>query len=342
MRTEAYRILIFIVSFLLQVGNCQSQDLEYTQYYLNLPGLNAGFTGIEDFWDLKMSFQQSANNFNAPNKSLYISSYGTVNSDFKSSMKNNSLRTSDPNSYNEIASNRNLRKKLLRRHGVGGMLYNRTMDNYQSFTASMNYAYHLPISKTHHVTVGTSLRYTGQQIGFQNLTVRDDVHDLYYQQLVKSGKGRMDMVVVDFGSVIYSDKFYLGISSSGLVNHAVGSGDFDGYLLSNYSLQTSRFLSLSKDLELSPMVKLDYSSVNGLTEALTARVRYKRLVYIGAGYKSNGKLSGLLGFTLDGKYNFNYSYDHYFGTLENFNIDIHEVVFGISLFNKYGLSSKIW
>jgi type IX secretion system PorP/SprF family membrane protein len=341
MKREVFISLIYITAF-LQGGNVLAQDLEYTQYYLNLPGFNPGFTGIENFWDLKMGFQQGANNFSTPNRSLYVSSYGVVNAGVNSSRNNNSLRTSDQNSYNKIGSDKDTRKKLFRKHGVGGMLYNRAMNTYQSFNASMNYAYHLPITQTKTLTLGTTIRYTNQQIGFENLTVRDDVHDLYYQQLVRSGKGRMDMVVVDFGSALYSGKFYLGISSSGLINQALGTSDFNAYSLRSYSLQTSRFVSLTSALELSPMVKLDYSAVNGFSGTVTGRVRYKNLAYAGLGYKSNGKLSGLLGFTVDGKYNFNYSYDHYLASLGNFNVSVHEIVFGLSLFNKYRLSSTLW
>ena len=336
-------IIVIIVSCLGFATNLGAQDFNYTQYYLNLPAVNPGFTGMEDFWDLKLSFrQQGVNNFDARNKSLYISTYGPVNSSASSSMKNNSLRLSDPNSYNNLESNRGTRKKLLRRHGIGGMLFNRDLGAYQSFNASFNYAYHLPVSRTHHLSFGTSIRYSGRQIGISGLMVRDVVNDQTYQQLVQSGKGRMDMMIVDFGTALYSDKGYVGLSSTSLISYALGISDFNSTDIRTYSLQAGRFMRLGANLELSPVINVDYNAATGVSGGGSARLRYRSMVYAGAGYQSNGKASGMLGFTMSGKYNLNYSYDHYFGPLQGFNVTMHEVVFGITLFNKYGLNSSIW
>jgi hypothetical protein len=50
----------FILVLVLSVGlmHANAQENSFTQYYLNMPAVNAGFTGIEDYLDLKMGVRE--------------------------------------------------------------------------------------------------------------------------------------------------------------------------------------------------------------------------------------------------------------------------------------------
>ena len=47
--------------------------------------------------------------------------------------------------------------------------------------------------------------------------MRDEVNDVFYQQLVAVNNASQGSYVVDFGLLLYSKKFYFGISSSDMV-----------------------------------------------------------------------------------------------------------------------------
>lgn len=316
-----------------------AQELDHTQYYLNLPGTNPAFTGIEDYLDTRASFRQGWNDFTVKNNFIYLSAYGTLNSSSRAALTNNTLRTSDPEGFKKIQAD----KKLLRKHGVGGMVTQRTFGPYTALTLSGNYSYHLPVSRKLTIAFGTKVAYSSQRINPNGLTVRD-TNDDFYKSIRDSNPGNSSSALVDFGYTIYSSSFYLGISSTNMISPNIG-GD---QLLNlehekRFGLQAAlTSISLSPDLTLSPGVRVVYAKGYDILWSVNTRVRYKDLLYAGVGYTNSApKLSLLFGLQLKGL-SVNYAYDKYLSDLNNFNVQVHELVIGASLFNKYSLHSKLW
>ncbi len=326
---------IFI--FILSIGNLLAQDIDYTQYYLNLAGLNSGFTGIEDFLDVKLATRQGWNNFGEKNSHVFVSAYGTIKNANLSPLKNSSLRLSNPEYYNRILSKKNMRRK----QGIGGMITNQDIGLYKSVRMTANYAYHLPISKKLNWSLGAKLGYINQKINFAGYTVRDEINDTFYQQLIKANQGTENLILADFGSALYSNNFYIGVSSVNLMMKRLGGFD----LLStdqsiHYSVQTGGNISLGNGLLLQPGFKLTVSEDYPLYWAVNARLKYKDFMYGGIAYENEVKISALFGFFINNTYSIHYAYDKYLNTLNSFNVSVHEVVVGISLSNRYGLKPK--
>jgi type IX secretion system PorP/SprF family membrane protein len=315
-----------------------AQENDYTQYYTNMPAVNAGFTGMEDYFDLRVGVREGWNNFGIKNSNVFLSAYGTLNSKSRAGRRNNSLRVSNPQVFEEIERD----KKFRRRHGIGGMVTSRTLDPYKSIGASLNYAYHLPISNTFTISLGTKVGYSNQKIDFSGLTVRDDVNDAFYKSLIQSAQGGQNTVMADFGTVLYSRRFFLGLSSSGLVAKKM-NGDqlFNLSEGTRYRLQTGGTFSLSPELELLPGAIVTYQDAYDIRWAANARLRYKEFIYIGTAYEVDLKVSLLVGVSTPGL-TFNYAYDMYTSGLNNFNVNTHEVVLGLVLFNKFKLRPNFW
>lgn len=332
-------ILATALVYLLVCAQSHAQEVDYTQYYLNLPAANAGFTGMEDYLDVKMGFRQGWSDFNTKNNNFYIAAYGILNKAKRSSTINNSLRISNPTLYREIQSD----KKLRRKHGLGGMIANRNFGPYQSLSINANYAYHLPVSKTLNLAFGTRVSYANQKINFGNFTVRDEVNDVFYQQLLRANQGIQNLLLADFGSVLYSSRFYFGISTTGLISKPV-SGDnlLNEKTDSRINLQTAANLALGNNFTLSPAVKIIHSRDYGLLWTASTRLRYKDIIYLGPGFNSEKKLSLMVGLSAGNRLSINYSYDQYLSDLKDFNATTHEVVIGIALFKKYGVTTKFW
>ncbi|MTI20254.1 type IX secretion system membrane protein PorP/SprF [Fulvivirga sp. RKSG066] len=331
--------IILVTAFLGYSVSVLAQQLDYSQYYVNLPTTNPGFTGIDDFLDLKAGVREGWNDFDDDNTSAYISAFGTLNKPLKHMIRSNSLRISDPGMFNKIASNRKLRRK----HGLGGVVSTRKLGPYQSTQLALNYAYHLPISKKLNWSFGTQVGYLFQKVDFSGYTLRNEVDDQFYQALLSSNEGQQGKLGIDFGTVIYTSKLYLGFSSSNLIVKNVSSDN----ILQEQS--NSRFrMQMGYNFDISPNIEMNLAGAGVYYEGidptvmLNSRVRFKKIVYIGAGYEHDKRVSLLFGLTSEGKFSLNYSYDKFISQLTDFNVNSHEVVIGVTVFNKYNLTQKFW
>jgi len=339
MKTRKCAPVIGFSALLLLSAQGQAQEIDYTQYYLNLAGVNAGFTGIEDYLDLKMAYRIGGNDFGVKNSNVFVSAYGALGASRQASLKRNSLRISNLEAFEEQKSNRRLR----RRQGIGGMATSRTVGPYTSVSLNANYAYHLPISEKLNVSLGTRLAYGSQRVDFNGYTVRDPVNDIFYQQLMQSNPGNQNSASIDFGTVVYSDRSYLAFSSTNLGIKSL-SGDHQLSLNNKrqFSIQTGTNVNVGSSLSLNSGIKLTEADGYDLMWAVNSRLRYKELIYVGAGYTSRSKMSLLFGLAVNGKFTVNYAYDHYFSGLSSLNVNVHELVLGVALFNPNESKSRLW
>jgi type IX secretion system PorP/SprF family membrane protein len=333
--------IAFVVALSLGCVTANAQEIEHTQYYLNLPGVNPAFTGIEEYVDTRVSYRQGWNDFAVKNNYSFVSAYGPLGNIRRAALTNNSLRLSDPTAYSDTQ----VKKKLLRKHGVGGMIANRNFGPYTSTAVSINYAYHLPVSRTVMMSFGTKMGYAAQRLSLNNLTVRDDVNDLFYQQLINSNQGNSGNYFMDFGYALYSSKFYFGVSASNLVSSRVsGSGLLDIRQTTWYRAQASLLSAkLGKDFHFSPGVQVIYGKNYDLIWGVNARLRYKDILYAGGGYTvATPKLSMMFGVRVTPRLSLNYSHDKYLSDLNNFSVSVNELVLGLVLVNKFNLKSITW
>ncbi len=332
---------IFTVALISIAYSASAQELDHTQYYLNLPGINAGFTGIEDYMDTRFSFRQGWNDFAVKNNYTFVSAYGALNNVSRNALTNNTLRLSNPEAFRQLQDDR----KLLRKHGVGGMITSRALGPYEATTLNLNYAYHLPITPRLNMSFGSRVAYNSQRIDFTGYTVRDAVNDTFYQQIMSSNQGNAGSFLLDFGYVLYSSNFYLGLSSNGLVSsHVTGTSVVEVEQVRRVSLQGAlTSLPLGSSLAFSPAFRATYAQGYDLVWSANGRLLIKNVVYVGGGYtNSSPKLSLLFGLNLNGRFSINYSYDKYLSDLNNFNVNVHELVIGAALFNRYNAATRLW
>lgn len=327
---------------LLTAFAASAQDIDYTQYYLNNASYNPAFTGIEDFVDVRLGFRQGWNSFAIPNNYMFFSLNSGLNNKRRAAVGSNSLHVSDPEVLQQIQNG----KKIRRKHGLGGTVASRKLGPYSVSAINAQYAYHLPVSQKFTLAFGSRVGFQTQRITLDGFTVRDEVNDLFYQEIMRSSQGNSQTAVVDFGYVVYSRKFSFGISSLNLVKNTVGGPK----LLADTEQQT--FLAqvslhevqLGQNLIFSPGARVAYIQNRDIAWNLNARISYKKLVYLGGAYASTGnRISGLLGLRLMEKLTLHYAFDRYMlNANNNFNTNVHEVVIGIAMFNKYEIKPKLW
>ncbi|MFM9840234.1 MAG: PorP/SprF family type IX secretion system membrane protein [Cyclobacteriaceae bacterium] len=329
----------FLVSFLFVAGTLPNyaQEFNSTQYYSNLPNTNPGFTGIDDYLDVKFSVNQGWNSFNITNNNIYISAFSSLNSSARTSVKNNALRIST-SAYGDILPTNQLRRK----HGMGGTLAGRNIGPYRSVTLGYNYAYHIPLSSKFNFSLGSRLAYFNQRIDFSGFTVRETGDNLF-DQLTRAGNANQSSFLMDFGAVLYSEKFYAALSSVNQIKGKI-SGDnlLDYSELVTYQFNTARNFRIAQTVQLNTGLRLTLKQGLDMGWAVNARFRYKELLYIGSGFNNNSQLSLLFGLAFNPNFGLHYTYDQYLSSLSSFNVNAHEIVLGIGLFNKAHSQPKFW
>ncbi|MBX2898310.1 MAG: type IX secretion system membrane protein PorP/SprF [Cyclobacteriaceae bacterium] len=330
--------LVFIVVSSVGVRHVHAQENDFTQYFLNLPVVNAGFTGMNDYLDVRTGLREGWNDFSIKNSNTFLSAYGTLGAGKRSGRRNNSLRISNPGTFNSIQQSNEFRRRL----GAGAMISERTVGPYKSFGASLNFAYHLPLSPKLNLSLGTRGSFFNKRIDFTGLQVRDDVNDIFYQNLIASNQGAQNLVNVDFGTVLYSRRFYFGVATSNLVSKKLnGEQLFAVADEARYKAQIGVFLPVSPELSVAPAVVATYAQGYDVKLAASLRVRYKELFYVGGGYEPGSRTSLLVGFNTT-NLSIGYAYDIYTAALTNFNANTHELVLGITVLNRYKLKPSFW
>jgi type IX secretion system PorP/SprF family membrane protein len=331
---------IFLLSLFLVIELPNyAQEFSSTPYYSNLPNTSPGFTGIDDYLDVKLSVNQGWNSFNITNNNFYVSAFSALNGSQRALIKNNTLRIST-STYGEIQPDKQLRRK----HGMGGSLAGRNVGPYRSLTIGYNYAYHIPLSNRFNFSLGTKLAYFNQRIDFSNgFTIRDEVNDTFFRQLMSSGNANQSSFLMDFGAVLYSDRFYIALSSNNLIKGKLDGDNSLNYTETQaYQLHSAGNFRIGQTVSLNTGLRLTLKQGYDIGWAINARLRYKELLYVGSGFANNSQLSLLFGVAFNPNFNLHYAYDQYLSSLSNFNINAHEIVLGIGLFNKTNAQPKFW
>ena len=160
-----------------------------------------------------------------------------------------------------------------------------------------------------------------------------------------SSTGNFSYFALDFGYTVYSSKFYVGVSSSNLVSSKINGENFAGIghpLKINLQTALTR-IPLGPNLTLSPGVRITYIDGSDMIYNVNMRLRYKEALYIGSAYSfPNSKMSLIGGISISKQLRVSYAFDKYLSDLNNFNVTVHEIVLGLSLFNRYNRSSLLW
>jgi type IX secretion system PorP/SprF family membrane protein len=143
-----------------------------------------------------------------------------------------------------------------------------------------------------------------------------------------------------FGIYYYTTKLYAGLSvprliqtrlstdSSGVIN-AISQRDFSYYLALGYVFSSNENVVWKPSV----MTKLIQGAPIQADLALTALL--KKVLWLGASYRTNKTLSGIVGFQFSPQFKLTYSYDYSLSDIQKYNSGSHEIQLSyIFSFNK--------
>lgn len=324
--------------FLLAVVN-ETIAQDNTQYFVNLPSINAAFTGTEDLADAQVGFRQGWNAFTFKNNAYYFNFNHAAFNSYQALQRNNSPRISNIEASEKLQGDRRERRK----HGIGGQVHGRQFGPYEKVMISFNYAYHLPLTDRLDFSLGAKTKLGHERLDFFDFTVRDFSNDSFFQQLMTANQGSQNSLFLDFGSVLYSRSFYAGFSTTNLLARKIGGSTFIETLADlRVHLVAGWQKPIGPDMTFNTSMMISGGDYVGVKVNGSIRFLYREKFLFGLGVEDAARLSGLLGFTLNNRLSLNYAYDHYLSGLEDFNVNVHEVVLKGVLFDKYRVGTKFW
>jgi type IX secretion system PorP/SprF family membrane protein len=114
---------------------------------------------------------------------------------------------------------------------------------------------------------------------------------------------------IGFGFMLFTDKFFIGLSSPTFKSFDIGSKVNKIVVESHYYLQTGYLIDINDDVKLKPNILLRQVKGAGFQYDLNANILLKNIVWLGASWRSEKTLTGLVQVQLTKNLQLGYSYD---------------------------------
>lgn len=320
--------LFFIVPSLVA-----QQKPQYTQYILNNYILNPALSGIENYWDVKLSNRDQWVGLNGAPRTMYLTAHAPIGKqDYKTSATSFNVPGQNPRGkeywQNYTASEPH--------HGAGVSVINDVTGLYNRFSANVSYAYHIGLSPRTNMSMGFAggimkISRDATKATFNNGNLTDPaqatVDDIY--------KFRPDLSA---GVWIYSANYFLGVSAQQIIPQKISFVDDTlGFKIVPHLFATAGLRALiNDDINVVPSVLIKYISPLDPQFDANIKFQYRDLVWLGGSYRFKDGYAGMIGLNVGNTFNLGYAYDFTTSQLRTVSRGTHEVVVGFLLGNRYG------
>ncbi|MBC5993410.1 PorP/SprF family type IX secretion system membrane protein [Pontibacter cellulosilyticus] len=329
---------IYTLFFLLLLfGTVSAQQLpQHTQYTQNNFLLNPAVAGIENYIDLRTSYRTQWVGLEGAPTSFYTSLHSSINKNDRNT-KRYSLRNGSAGKGS--GANKNNRFYIKPHHGIGAIAQVDKAGLLNTFSLSMSYAYHLPLTKNLNMSAGVTA-------GFKQLRLNRKALDVLTPEdpFLAGDAGHMNKADLGVGFWIYSSNFYVGFSGMQLLRGGKENpgAEPSAALQQHYYATGGIRIRASELITVTPSVMVK-TAENGLSMVdANAKVIYGDRFWLGTSYRHNDALTGTVGFYLNHMLDVSYSYDITTSDLNRVSANSHEVVVGLKLNNKQKVLCPKW
>jgi type IX secretion system PorP/SprF family membrane protein len=289
------------------------------------PIVNPGFSGIENFNDLKLSYRYQWAGFGGYSPKFINLSYNTRLKD-PVDLSYNSIRISDPSMIRVPRWKRSI-------HGLAGHIFQSKVGIIESIGGGITYAFHYPVVRSWKLSLSGGMFLENRKLDIAEVTVRNPDSDTYYNHLLNSSTTQTDLNL-RAGLLLYSKDFYFGFTYLPLINTAIQASDlaFDDVFY-RASFQVGKSIQVNPNLDIKPSL-YTYLLANG-SMVVDGQVKgyIQDKVWAGLGYRSIKSGMAMIGFNFNPMFNAAYTYEVLFGDFQQFGGSSHELVLGVRFNN---------
>lgn len=263
------------------------QDPMYTQYMFNLSSVNAAAIGRGDNISLMMVDRFQWVGFDGAPKSM-------------------SLTADIPIKFFNS--------------GAGFTYVNDRIGPEQTNNFYIDYAYHIQIARG--IRLGM-----GAKAGFKVYSAAlDELGETADQQFASDINGDF-MPNFGLGLFLYSDTYYLGVSSPKMVNHKYeGTSNISGGEERHYFVIAGYVLPINPDVVFKPSVVTKMVTGAPVSLDFTANFLFKNTLWAGLGYRSGDALSLLTQVQISNRFRVGYAYDITLSKMRTVSSGSHEIM----------------
>lgn len=233
-------------------------------------------------------------------------------------------------------SNRNTPTSLIKtgklKHAIGGVVIADEYGAYRQISAAGTYAVHLPMSRDFNLSMGVNVGVSNRAFlkdRAQTLNVitgigNDEVYNAYASA---SSSNTLDVGV---GFYLYSKELFFGVSVDQLTKDLVSFGGQDANFDPRSHIRgvLGYKFKMDRDWSITPSVLTKYLHNSPLTIEGSVIADFKSWFSFGLSYRNRDAVIGLVGFNVNQKFKFGYSYDYSVSKLNGYNKGGHELMLG--------------
>ena len=312
-------LLIFFFVALGMQARAQQRP-QYSQYMLNNFLLNPAITGIEDYADVRVSHRRQWVGLEGAPVTSYVTAHTPLN------------KGASGNKYH----------RALAHHGIGASFYTDKTGPLRTSSVSFSYAYHLPLTTTLNVSAGASAGIIRNTVNSAELELTNP-----NDPLIGGGTINNNVFDLNLGLWLYSKNFSVGVSGAQLLED-VGSFQPAEGAEATFGLQRHYFVTGAYRfeptdwLDVIPSVMLKLADPSPASIDANVRVLYDERFWVGASYRHEDALVGMVGVYVSPLLDISYSYDATSSSLNRVSAGTHEVVIGFKLLNNNRIICPQW
>lgn len=315
------------------------QKPQYSQYILNQFILNHALTGIENYSEIMISHRRQWTGIEGAPETYYLTAHTPLG-------KKDYRTTATSQAVEGIEAITTFRSPVKPHHGAGFQVVNDKSGPLSTLSAYATYAYHIGLTRKLTLSAGFGAGFNRYSLNaslleFNNITVDPVVYSGNY--LNKAG---FDMMT---GLYLYSQNFFLGISAqqilpSGLSFSENSISRSSGTTVPHLFATTGYRFGLGNDINLITSLMVKYVSPLPLQPEVSAKIQFRNLFWLGAGYRHSDGFYGLLGLNISPSLSIGYAYDNKTSSLVTSGVRTHEFVLGYIIGNRFtsGCPSLRW
>lgn len=201
-------------------------------------------------------------------------------------------------------------------------------------TLSIDVSYSIPVSERSKLSFGIKSSANWLTVDYSRLTIRDPNDVVLSQQNEINNQFSPNIGV---GIYWHNPKNYIGISVPNFLetkryNDNISSTARDKM---HFYLIAGTIIDLNPDWKFKPALLTKLAQGSPLQVDFSANFLFNEKFTIGAAYRLNAAITGLVGFQVNEAWQIGYSYDTETTKLANYNSGSHEIFLRFELFSKY-------
>lgn len=311
------------------------QEFQFTNTALNPYYLNPAAGGITDVMQFELNGRTQWLGYNGGPRTMMFSAHSQIRK------KKGEKALSEFNVKDEPFFELPKASTGKIKHCVGGKMINDAIGPFSKSGVSASYAIHLPLVGKTNFGAGIGLGWSNFRID-EKRVVLHQTEDPSYDQFL-GNTSSMNFADVQAGLVFYDEDYFLGISTTQLLNNTVRFNETETQSNFNrhYFIVGRYTIPLSDRLDLEPLAVAKYVNNSPWSFDLGARFLFNKSSWIALQYRTSNALCFQLGSTLVKNLYLSYAYEHAVGKISQGGIGSHEIQLGLWIGNNRNLDKEI-